>query len=63
MSFNGDPEQSREVIFSGKSKSISHPSPVFNNNNAIQCKFQIHLVAIVDTGLHLTNILKQYYLK
>ena len=37
MSFNADhKKQAQEIIFSRKSKAISHPPVVFNNNNVIQ---------------------------
>ena len=44
MSFNPDPKmQAYEVIFSLKSKVISHPPLVFENNNVIQATFQKHI--------------------
>ena len=52
MSFNPDPKkQAQEVIFSRKSKAISHPPLVFNNNNVIQTTSQKHLGIIFDTRL------------
>ena len=52
MSFNPDPKkQAQEVIFSRKSKAISHPLLVFNNNNVIQTTFQKHLGIFLDTRL------------
>ena len=62
MSFNPDlKKQAQEVIFSRKSKAISHPPLVFNNNNVIQTTSQKHLRIILDTGLsfekHLETVL------
>ena len=62
MSFNPDPKkQTQEVIFSQKSKAISHPPLVFNNNNVIQTASQKHLGIILDTRLsfekHLETVL------
>ena len=52
MSFNPDPKkQAQEVIFSRKSKAISHLPLVFNNNNVIQTTSQKHLGIILDTRL------------
>ena len=52
MSFNPDPKkQTQEVIFSQKSKAISHPPLVFNNNNVIQTASQKHLGIILDALL------------
>ena len=52
MSFNLDPKkQAREVIFSRKSKAISHPPLVFNNNNVIQTISQKHRSIILDIRL------------
>ena len=52
MSFNPDPKkQVQEVIFSWKSKAISHPPLVLNNNNVIQTISQKHLGIILDTRL------------
>ena len=52
MSFKPDPKkQVQEVIFSWKSKAISHPPLVFNNNNVIQTTSQKHLGIILDTRL------------
>ena len=51
-SFNPDPKkQAEEVIFSRKSKAMSHPPLVFNNNNVIQTTSQKHLGIILDTLL------------
>ena len=62
MSFNPDPKkQAQEVIFSRKSKAMSHPPLVFNNNNVIQSTSQKHLSIILDTRLsfekHLETVL------
>ena len=62
MSFNPDPKkQVQEVIFSRKSKAISHPPLVFNNNNVIQTTSQRRLGIILDTRLsfekHLETVL------
>ena len=62
MSFNPDPKkQTQEVIFSRKSKAISHASLIFNNNNVIQTTSQKHLGIILDTRLsfekHLETVL------
>ena len=53
MSFNPDPKkQAKDVIFSRKSKAISHPQLVFNNNNnVITVTCQKHLGIILDTRL------------
>ena len=62
MSFNPDTKkQAQEVIFSRKSKAISHPPLVFNNNNVIQYTSHKHLGIILDTRLsfekHLETVL------
>ena len=63
MSFNPDPKkQAQEAIFCRKSKAISHPPVVFNNNNnVIQTTSQKHLGIILDTRLsfekHLETVL------
>ena len=50
--FNPDPrKQAQEVIFSRKSKAISHPPLAFDNNNVIQATYHKHLVIILDTRL------------
>ena len=52
MRFNPDPKkQAQEVIFSRKSKAISHPTLVFNNHNVIQTTSQKYLGIILDTRL------------
>ena len=51
-SFHPDPKkQAERVIFSRKSKAISHPPLVLNNNNVIQTISQKHLGIILDTRL------------
>ena len=50
--FHPDPKkQAERVIFSRKSKAISHPPLVLNNNNVIQTTSQKHLGIILDTRL------------
>ena len=61
-SFHPDPKkQAERVIFSRKSKAISHPPLVLNNNNVIQTPSQKHLGIILDTRLsfekHLETVL------
>ena len=61
MSFNLDPKnQAQEVNFSRKSKAISHPPLVFNNNS-IQTTSQKHFGIILDTRFsfekHLETVL------
>ena len=60
MSFNPDPKkQAQKVIFSRKSKAISHPPLLFNNNNnnnnnndnVIQTTSKKHLGIILGTRL------------
>ena len=65
MGFNPDPKkQAQEVIFSRKSKAISHPPLVFNNNNnVIQTTSPKNLDIILDTRLSFENHLKQCYVK
>ena len=64
MSFNPDPEkQAQKVIFSRKSKAISHLPLVCNNNNVIQTTSQKHLGIILDTRLSFEKLLKQCYVK
>ena len=62
MNFNPDPKkQAQEVIVSQKSKAISHPSLVFNDDNVRQATSQKHLGIILDTQLsfekHLETVL------
>ena len=58
MSFNPDPKKhAQEVIFSQKSKVISHLPPVFNNNNnVIQTTSQNILVSFLILDCLLENI-------
>ena len=59
MSFNPHhKKQTQEVIFSRKSKAISHSPLVFNNNNVIQTASQKHLGIILDTRLSFENHLE-----
>ena len=62
MIFNPDPKkQAQEVIFSRKSKATSHPSLVFNNNNAMQAASHKHLGITLDARFsfekHLETVL------
>ena len=61
MSFNPDlNKQTQEVIFSRKSKRLTHPPLVFYNNNVSQAYSQNHLGVILDFKVtfeeHLINI-------
>ena len=56
-------KQAQEVIFSRKSKAISHPPLVFNNNNVIQTTAPKNLDIILDTRLSFEKHLKQCYVK
>ena len=63
MSFNPDPKkQAQEVIFSRKSKAVSH-APLELNNDLIQVTSQKHLGIIPDTRLsfekHLEKVLSK----
>ena len=59
MNFNPDPtKQAQEVIFSRKTKSLSHPPLVFNNSNVSQTTSQKHLGIILDSQLIFENHLK-----
>ena len=50
MSFNPDPQkQAQEVIFGRKSKAISYPPLLFNNNHVTQTTSQKLLGIILDT--------------
>ena len=51
-------KQAKGVIFSRKSKTISHTPLVFNNNNLIQTASQKHLGIILDTRLSLEKHLE-----
>ena len=62
MSFNPDPsKQAQEVIFSCKSKSLTYPPLVYNNDNVSQTYSLKHLGVIIDFKLtleeHLSNVL------
>ena len=64
MSFNLDPiKQAQEVIFSWKSKAISHPPLVFSNNNVIQTFLKKILVSFSILDCLWKNIQKQCYVK
>ena len=53
--------KAQEVIFSRKSKAISHPTLVFNNDNVIQATYQKHFGIVLDNRLsfekHLERVL------
>ena len=52
MSFNPDPrKQAQEIIFSRKTKNISHPSLLFNDSIALQTPHQKHLGSFLDARL------------
>ena len=62
MSFNTDPsKQAQQVIFSRKSKKLTQPPLVFNNNNVSQSFLRKYLGVILDFKLtfedHLNNVL------
>ena len=62
MSFNTDPsKQAQQVIFSQKSKKLTQPPLVFNNNNVSQSFPRKYLGVILDFKLtfedHLNNLL------
>ena len=64
MSFNPDPyKPAQEVIFSGKLKTVPHPSITFNNNPLSLCTAQKHLGLVVDSELtfneHINQILSK----
>ena len=64
MTFNPDPnKQAQEVIFSRKTKKISHPPLNFSNTSVQQVQFQKHLGVYLDGKLdfreHLQNIFKK----
>ena len=59
MNFNPDPsKQAQEVIFSRKSKKISHPTLFFNNIQVPQSSSQKHLGIILDEHLTFCKHLK-----
>ena len=59
MSFNPDPrKQAEEIIFSRKTKKISHPLLRFNNGIVSQTPYQKHLVIFLDARLTFEENLK-----
>ena len=59
MSFNPDPsKQVQEIIFSRKTKKISHPSLRFNNGIVSQTPYQKHLDIFLDARLTFEENLK-----
>ena len=59
MSFNPDPsKQAQEIIFSRKTKKISHPSLRFNNSIFSQTPYQKHLGIFLDARLTFEEHLK-----
>ena len=59
MSFNPDPsKQAQEIIFSRKTKKISHPSLRFNNSIVSQSPYQKHLGIFLDAQLTFEEHLK-----
>ena len=59
MNFNPDPsKQSREIIFSRKTKKIYHHSLRFNNNNLSQILYQKHIGIFLDAQLTFDGYLK-----
>ena len=59
MSFNPDPrKQVQEIIFSRKTKKISHPSLNFNNSIVSQTPYQKHLGIFLDARLTFEEHLK-----
>ena len=59
MSFNPDPsKQVQEIIFSRKTKKISHPSLRFNNSIVSQSPYQKHLGIFLDAQLTFEEHLK-----
>ena len=56
MNFNPDPtKQAQEVIFSRKTKKLTHPPLVFNNTNVTQSRYQKHLGITLDSKLTFEN--------
>ena len=56
MNFNPYPtKQAQEVIFSHKTKKLTHPPLVFNNGNVSQSIYQKHLAIILDYKLTFEN--------
>ena len=59
MSFNPDPsKQAQEIIFSRKTKKISHPSLRFNNSIVSQSPYQKQLGMFLDAQLTFEEYLK-----
>ena len=59
MSFNPDlSKQAQEIIFSRKTKTISHPSLRFNSNITLQSPYQKHLGIFLNARLTLEEHLK-----
>ena len=59
ISFNPDPsKQAQEIIFSGKTKKICHPSLRFNNSIVLQSPYQKHLGIFFDARLNFEEHLK-----
>ena len=59
MSFNPDlSKQAQEIIFSRKTKIVSHPSLRFNNSIVSQSPYQKHLGIFLDAQLTFEEHLK-----
>ena len=59
MSFNPDPsKQAQEILFSKKTKKISHPLLRFNNSIFSQSPYQKHLPIFLDAQLTFEEHLK-----
>ena len=59
MNYNPDPSKHvLEIIFSRKTKKISHPSLRFNNNIVSQTQYQKHLDIFLDDRLTFGEHLK-----
>ena len=59
MSFNPDPsKQAQEIIFSRKTKKISHPSLRFNNSIVSQTTYQKYFGIFLDARLTFEEHLK-----
>ena len=64
MTFNQDrSKQAQEVIISRKSKKVTHPPLLFNNNNVSQVSSQKHLEIILDLRLTFQEYLKNVFSK
>ena len=56
INFNPDPTKpAQEVIFSRKTKKLSHSPLLFNNSNVTQSLYQKHLGIILDSKLTFEN--------